>query len=561
MNQKYANIGIFILAVLISFVLYGNTIPGEFIYDDRVFVDIQKLKGTENLWLTLSNPHLIAEQTANQTFRPLSSFTFALNFFLFGESPASFHVVSILLNALAGFLVFRVVELLFENRRIAIFSTLLFLFLPIHTEAVAFIKARDEILSAIFILLSWIVFIRAVYGPKVRWWLLAGSAGLFFVALLAKEFSLSAPILFLFVLYLQRELAIKKMSQIFAIFLPVYGFYFWLAHEIIIKGIARGSNFFIINPLTESSYVIRFWTSFKIAFLYVLKIIFPINLSASYDYNQLTLISDPLQSPEAIAGIVILSLFAIILVSKKIASTEIRVAVAVFVIPYFIFSKFFFSGGQIMGERWVYFASLGICLLFALILEKIYKKNKVLAIAFLVVVLSVYSVVIIQRNNVWLNEKNLFESMVKDAPNSVQGHKALAQAYLKQGDYEKAIPHVEASMRIYVNYGPNTSMLKILASYYSDKRGADRGVVVRGSGEINNRLLALAYAKDGKNEESLDVLDKLLLANPARRESPIVLFAYALNYFKMGDLASLENYLQWVPGITKEDKLKNLGSF
>jgi len=307
--------------------------------------------------------------------------------------------------------------------------------------------------------------------------------------------------------------------------------------------------------------MIRFWTAFKIAFLYITKTVFPINLSASYDYNQLTLVHNPFMSWQALAGMVLLALLVVSVLYKRTAASPIGIGAMIFLISYFVFSKFTVVGGQIMGERWMYLASLGICLMMAYALEKLYRRNRVFAIVCLVLTLSTYSAVIIRRNPVWANEMTIYESMAKTAPNSIQGHKALALAYLGEGDYEKAIPHVEASMRIYIGYEPITSMLQVLASYYSENQKSGKGIVVRGTGETNSLLLAMANAREGKPRQSLELVNSLVADKPERKESPIVLFTYALDYYQLGDMETLEQYLPWVPGESREAKLKNLAAF
>lgn len=561
MSLKYY-LFLFVGSIAISFLLYANTIKGQFVYDDHVFVNVEEFKKPGGVLLTLKDPYFISKTTPdNNTIRPLTSFTFALNFALFGESTASFHVVNILLNALASFLVFIVINLLFKNKRLSFISALLFLFLPIHSEAVASIKARDEILSAVFILLSWICFIKATYFSKIQFLYLGLSAFMFLLAVFSKEFAITAPFLFLLVFYIQHRPRIKKLIKIFSVFLPVYFFYFYLAYELLIKiALGKGSGYFIVNPLLESDYIVRFWTAFKIAFLYISKTIFPINLSASYDYNQLTPVNNPLNSAETIAGIGLLILLIIAIFYRKTRLTPVGIGAAVFLISYLIYSKFIAVGGQIMAERWVYFASVGICLLMAVFVEIIYKKNRISAVLLLIVILSVYSIIIIQRNNVWLNEKSLFESMVRTSPNSITGHKMLSFSYLRERDYEKALFHIEESMRIYIGYEMIGPMIDLLSLYDSESQKSGRVIVKRGSGEVNDKLLALSLAKDGEYEKSLKILDDLMV-NPKRENSPIVLFTYGANYYKLGRLDLSEKYYQWIPGENKENKIKYLSSF
>ena len=99
---------VFFGAVVLSFVLYGNSIPGEFVYDDHLWADRTELREPEHLLKLWTEPYLPAFPHAG-IWRPFSVFTYALNFVVFGDSPVSFHVFSILLNGITTFLVFLLV--------------------------------------------------------------------------------------------------------------------------------------------------------------------------------------------------------------------------------------------------------------------------------------------------------------------------------------------------------------------------------------------------------------------------------------------------------------------
>lgn len=125
---------IFLLFLLCSFLLYGSTIFGEFVYDDAFFVSMGAMRSWSYLWHAWFNPSLLSLES-NSIYRPFIFFSYALNFLLFGESPVSFHIVSILVHGMTSWLVFLVTRRLFGQKNLAWCVALFFLILPIHVVA------------------------------------------------------------------------------------------------------------------------------------------------------------------------------------------------------------------------------------------------------------------------------------------------------------------------------------------------------------------------------------------------------------------------------------------
>jgi tetratricopeptide (TPR) repeat protein len=90
--------------------------------------------------------------------RPLYYLSLQLNYVLTGQDPFWYHLTNVLLHALVGWLVYfilrRALELTGSARReaslAALFGSLVFLFHPVQTEAVAYIASRSESLSTLF---------------------------------------------------------------------------------------------------------------------------------------------------------------------------------------------------------------------------------------------------------------------------------------------------------------------------------------------------------------------------------------------------------------------------
>ncbi|MEL6639270.1 MAG: hypothetical protein AAFR05_21140, partial [Bacteroidota bacterium] len=162
---------LFVLAVG----LYLSTVQYEFVLDDKIVYSennfVKKgFAGIPEIFTTESFTGYFGEQRdliEGGRYRPLSIATFAAEYALtkravtntqgqtvYEGNPAVGHWGNILLYGLTGLLLFRILSLLFPLPAgrpwywgIAFVGTLLFIVHPIHTEVVANIKGRDEILA------------------------------------------------------------------------------------------------------------------------------------------------------------------------------------------------------------------------------------------------------------------------------------------------------------------------------------------------------------------------------------------------------------------------------
>ena len=190
-----------ILLALLGLALYGNTFKHEYAFDDvMAIVDNeyvqQGLAGIPQILTTDAYQSYLekkngSNQLAGGRYRPLSLVTFAVEQQALGintETDAKAkdaklisdmharHVVNVLLYILS------VVVLLYFLRyvvlpgqpMVAFVAALLFTVHPIHTEVVANVKSRDEILSVLFISLTFIKAFRYREEKKMRDLVLAG---------------------------------------------------------------------------------------------------------------------------------------------------------------------------------------------------------------------------------------------------------------------------------------------------------------------------------------------------------------------------------------------------
>lgn len=549
--------------LLLSVLLYGNTAKWQFVYDDVIFIQRPELTQATYLLTLWQEPYVKdAPQYAN--YRPVAIFSFALNA-IFGLHPAGFHVVNVLLYGLLLFAVFLLVYRLFRRVPLAMIVALLFAVFPIHTEVVASVKSRDEILALLFSLLSWLLFIRAEESLRRRTRFLAGSAVLLLLGLLSKETVFLMPILFVLVAWVRRKLSWPLVGQTVLAFTPVLVLYLLLRILTLGEYAFEAQNVhWVSNPLQDASYAVRFWTAMKLLFLYVRKTFLPYDLSATYYYNHLPLVTRPWQTWEVLAGGMLFAALLIIIARRSIRWRwpELSVGALVFFIPYLFVSNLLFVGGALFAERLAFVPSLGLGMMAGLGIEKLSRWRRSAAFLALFALLGVYSAVTVARSAVWRDNEALFQSMKKDSPQSMQGYFNLGVVRFTQQNIHEAKTYAEQAAQIYAD-DPELFLLRgKIALIENNLEDAERYFLeaVRGSPRTSDPYFyyALALAKREKYEESFTIARQAFQQFP---DNPQVRFLMAVNLFKLGRTAEAETYFDWNPALSREEKIRLLEEF
>ncbi len=149
-----------------GFLLYANTLGHGYAFDDSIVITENSFtqQGFGGIYDLMTKDFFIGiygEQGMELTggrYRPLSLVMFAVEYQFFGLNPFVGHFINVLLYALTAFLLFKVLRNWLSKIEggaiIALITSLLFIAHPIHTEVVANIKSRDEILSFLLVLVT-----------------------------------------------------------------------------------------------------------------------------------------------------------------------------------------------------------------------------------------------------------------------------------------------------------------------------------------------------------------------------------------------------------------------
>lgn len=174
---------------LLTFFLFANTLGNGYNMDDGMVTRNHPLtsKGLSAISEIFTSPYYSDAMGYAYGYRPMVHLSFALEHDLFGEKPGAGHFINVILFALSVVLFFKLlVKWVGEkNALFAGIATLLFAVHPIHTEVVASLKNRDEILAFLFSI--WAALAAYKYTQKGKWISIVSVLLLFSIAMLSKK--------------------------------------------------------------------------------------------------------------------------------------------------------------------------------------------------------------------------------------------------------------------------------------------------------------------------------------------------------------------------------------
>lgn len=167
-----------ILAIAaIAFLVFANSLWNGFALDDVPIVkENPAIRRLSNLRAIFGNGYWPENKVF--LYRPLVILSYALNYAVAGVRPFTYHLVNVLLHAGNSALVYCLFVALFKARGVALAGAAAFALHPIHTEAVANVVGRAELLANAFLLLGWYLKGSDTPAPaRTRW--LGGSVAAF----------------------------------------------------------------------------------------------------------------------------------------------------------------------------------------------------------------------------------------------------------------------------------------------------------------------------------------------------------------------------------------------
>lgn len=221
-NQNSNRI-LFFIIFLISFIVFANSIPNGYNLDDELVTKNHPLtsQGLKAIGEIFTSPYYKDDMGYTYGYRPIVHLSFAIEHQVFGENPQVSHFINVVLFALSVLLFLQLLLRIVgeEQKMIAVIAAIFFAVHPIHSEVVASIKNRDELLAFLFSMFAALFLLK--YYEKGKWQSLIWVAILFSIGMLSKKSIFSMTIVLPSILILTKSISWKKLFYIYtALSLP-----------------------------------------------------------------------------------------------------------------------------------------------------------------------------------------------------------------------------------------------------------------------------------------------------------------------------------------------------
>jgi tetratricopeptide (TPR) repeat protein len=490
-----------LVSALWVLLLYRHALAAPFVYDDISHVQqntaLLSWRGVFGYWAHAVTFTSSFRGSGGSSYRPLYWLSLAVDRAIWGLNPAGFHFTNILLHWANGVLAFLLLRKLRVSLLVSAAATLLWLCLPINSEAVVWVAARAYLLMGCALLASLLA---------AQWYLRSGKmlgVGLFalatLVALLAHEEGILILPLMLLVAYVIDRAPRRE----------------WL----VLCGAAGGAAvvYFLLRraAVTPSGEGQASPWATGIAFLKYLRwMVLPVGMSVerSTDLpaNRLSL-----AAMGAIALVLVL-LAAIVWLRKR--SPEVAAGLLWMTVALLPFCGvvFIYQG---MAERFDYLASLGFALAAAAVAYREQGRWRDVALG-CVVLWALWGVWRLEaRVEEWRDPETLYEASLRATPRSAGMLVNLGDTYLQRGDAQQARRLYEQALAVDPSYVGAIINLGAAYQQLGDRAAAEReyerAIALAPSAEGAHADLGALYFADGRTDAALQQLIKATKLNPS----------------------------------------------
>lgn len=559
-----ANRYIYLFLLILAFILYGNTIMNKYAIDDTHVTNNELVaKGFKAIPEIFSSRYVTEQGNLGATaadYRPVVKLTFALEYQFWGQKPGRSHAINILLYWLASLVLFSVLRRLFTGYNILFpfLATLLFMVHPLHTEVVASLKNRDELLaflfgmSALSMILSYIERKNIVY--------LALAALFFLTGYLSKSSILPFLLLIPLALWFFTNTSWKTLVAMLAILgvvviIAQFGPKIYLAD-------AQRTNLFIENPLFgEKNIWLRLGTGLVSLLFYVKMLFWPHPLLYYYGFDMIPVVS--LGDYRALLSLVLHGGLLFLAIKGWKPKSLWSFAIFWYLVAIAMYSNVLFPVVGIVGERFAFTASLGFVIIITALIFKIFKNDpknltiemdvrlKIITVIVLIMIPS--AVTSINRNRDWRNLFDLYSNDIKHLNNSAkanidyagllmnsvyQDENFIRHGAVNQFKYQTIVTHFRRAIELYPdNYKTindlGTVYLFIGKNYDSAVYFLQKAIALDSTKQPAWVNLGMAYYREKKDyEKAIACYERILRINPNEVKA---VFSLANIYNDMGD--------------------------
>ncbi|TND08543.1 MAG: hypothetical protein FD123_2047 [Bacteroidetes bacterium] len=448
--------GLGILVFAFAFIIYANTLGHEYALDDYgVILENQVTKsGFDGIGTILKTGYRTSLTSVDyELYRPLSKVMFAIEWGMSPNSPGLSHFMNVVLFALSGLFLFRTLCLyLPQSPLVPFIAAIIFVAHPIHTEVVANIKGRDDILCFLFFIGTAFYVHRYTVSRSNKHLMLAAVS--FFLSFLSKESAITFLAVIPLMLYFFTD-APKKIyvSSLVALGITT-GIFLLIRHSILSGGYQPVPA--IDNYLAGiRDFVTQKTTAVFLMGVYLKQLVVPYPLISDGSIKHFDVAG--LGDWQFWVSMLIYAGLAVVAFRKFRAKNIYAFCILYFFVTASIISNIPFILGTNYGERLLFAPSLAICIAAAAAIAHFLQKTELpsadTAVDFLkktmkpmaaaAVIALVFGTMTAMRNPDWHDNRTLYTNDLEKAPNSAKLHYYFGNHITQEENLAKLSPEAK----------------------------------------------------------------------------------------------------------------------
>lgn len=496
--------------------IYSNSLSGQFQFDDGSSI--------------VNNPYIhtldIGRIWWMSTVRFVGYLTFALNYHFGGLDTTGYHAVNLVIHIVAACVLFCTADLLLKraaeisasplspgaSKFAALSAALIFVSHPIETQAVSYIVQRLASLTAMFYLLSIMLYtsgrMKMVISDGGAAWRLIASAAFAVLALFTKQNSFTLPFAIMLIeiaFFSTQPGSLKKKVWIFAtlslsaLVIPIITF------------IAGGSSLDDLSELSRDTSLLSrrdyFLTQINVVRTYLRLLILPYGQRLDHSY----FISRSIfELPTILSALLHIG----ILFAASLAYRRRRCVF--FGIVFFYFALAVEAGPfpirDLLVEHRLYLPSAGMFIAISCLMWEGIERfgiDRRIAWAALAALIALLGGLAHARNEVWKSPERLWDEVRRHEPYSWRAHYNLGKEYEAQKKFEDALAMYRRSIEIHPSAWPYNNIGNILLM----QGKFDEAVQAYNNAIISDYVFAPAHANYAVTLEKAGNLDAAIEEN------------------------------------------------
>jgi tetratricopeptide (TPR) repeat protein len=516
----------------ITFLVYLPTLANGFVsWDDMTYIvkntQIQEPGALWRVFLPMETPH----------WYPLTFFTFAIEYRLWGLNPLGYHLVNNILHSLNVLLIFfltiRLIKIavknyssagsVFSNQRSVIIAAsvtaLFFGIHPTHVESVAWATERKDVLSTLFFLTSIISYLKYTTTQERKKYYYAISITACLLALMSKSMAVSLPIVLLLLdYYPTKRLFITGKLRLNVLVEKIP--YLSLAALSALVTITSHKSAEIVHsfelfPLTE-----RIFVSMHSYIRYLYKLLLPIELVPLYpNPAQIDILTLKYLAPPVI--LIFITWLCLRKIRTNPAPATLWLCYLLTLAPVIGIIRF---ATQTFADRFVYIPSITMHMAVGIAAAILYERYNNTTIRRALIIFGTSIVIILSAKTitqipVWKSSLTLWSHQIERYPKDRHpGYFTRANVYKKQGQLELALRDYNSAIEVYPSYSKafnNRGLLYIKLERFDDALSDFSSSISSDPNKTEpytNR--AVMYINSGKIKEAIKDLDKAIELDP-----------------------------------------------